>query len=524
MAPIFVGSNDDNSRVRSDRVGFAISTSNPGSASEGDAYYNSSDSQLNIYDGSAWASAGAGGNSVELTASGSISDGQPVIIKSDGTVAGVATVGIAQTFGSAATYESGATNYIDTVYDSSAKKVVIAYVDYGDSQTLKAVVATITGNTITYGTQWQVAADAEWVAMDYDENAGKILIAWRSGVDNDYGYAIAGTVSGNSIAFGSGSRFYNDGAVSRIDVTYDSNAKKSLITFVASSRVRSIVATISGTSVSFGTENDEVLTNNSENLTTTFDRSQNKIVCFYIDNNQSNHGYARVGTISGTTVSFGSEVEFENAQVTFLKSVYDPDQQKVVCAYNAGSRRIIVGTVSGDSISFGSPLVNAQTFGNVSMTYHSGAKKIIIFGAGNSDGRVVPVSVVGTSATITDSEVTVASYDTQKSRIAYDANTERVVLAHKHDSNENGAAIAYTPQFARVNLTANNFLGFSDAAYSDGQTAKIQIAGSIDDAQSGLTTARKFYVQTDGTLSTTADTPSVFAGVGISTTQIIVKG
>ena len=80
MAPIFVGSNDDNSRVRSDRVGFAISTANPGSASEGDAYYNSSDSQLNIYDGSAWASAGAGGNSVELVASGTLSDGQTVIL------------------------------------------------------------------------------------------------------------------------------------------------------------------------------------------------------------------------------------------------------------------------------------------------------------------------------------------------------------------------------------------------------------------------------------------------------------
>ena len=68
MALIFVGSNDDNSRVRSDRVGFAISSSNPGSASEGNAYYNSTDNQLNIYDGSAWSSAGAGGNSVELTA------------------------------------------------------------------------------------------------------------------------------------------------------------------------------------------------------------------------------------------------------------------------------------------------------------------------------------------------------------------------------------------------------------------------------------------------------------------------
>ena len=44
--PIFVGSNSDDSRIRSNRVGFAVSTANPGSASEGDVYFNSSDSGL----------------------------------------------------------------------------------------------------------------------------------------------------------------------------------------------------------------------------------------------------------------------------------------------------------------------------------------------------------------------------------------------------------------------------------------------------------------------------------------------
>ena len=59
-----------------------------------------------------------------------------------------------------------------------------------------------------------------------------------------------------------------------------------------------------------------------------------------------------------------------------------------------------------------------------------------------------------------------------------------------------------------TNLTSTNFR-FSDAAYTNGQTAKIQIEGSVDDAQSGLTTARKHYVKNDGTLSTTARDPLV---------------
>ena len=49
MAPIFVGSNNENTRIRSNRIGFAASTSDPGSAAEGDGYYNSSDNQLKFY-------------------------------------------------------------------------------------------------------------------------------------------------------------------------------------------------------------------------------------------------------------------------------------------------------------------------------------------------------------------------------------------------------------------------------------------------------------------------------------------
>ena len=73
------------------------------------------------------------------------------------------------------------------------------------------------------------------------------------------------------------------------------------------------------------------------------------------------------------------------------------------------------------------------------------------------------------------------------------------------------------------NLTTENFIGFSDAAYTDGQTANIQIISSIDDAQSGLTTGSLHYVQTDGTLSTTAGSPSVEAGTALSDTKIRIK-
>jgi len=42
--------------------------------------------------------------------------------------------------------------------------------------------------------------------------------------------------------------------------------------------------------------------------------------------------------------------------------------------------------------------------------------------------------------------------------------------------------------------------------------------------QGSLTAGQSYYVQTDGTLSTTAGDPSVFAGTAVGTTKLIVKG
>ena len=80
-----------------------------------------------------------------------------------------------------------------------------------------------------------------------------------------------------------------------------------------------------------------------------------------------------------------------------------------------------------------------------------------------------------------------------------------------------------TTSMAATNLTSENFIGISDGAYSNSQSATIQLAGSVDDAQSGLTPGSKYYVQNNGTLSTTADSPSVFAGTAVATTKLIVK-
>lgn len=86
------------------------------------------------------------------------------------------------------------------------------------------------------------------------------------------------------------------------------------------------------------------------------------------------------------------------------------------------------------------------------------------------------------------------------------------------------SGIVFARAILGTNLTADAYIGIANGAYADGTTATIQLVGSIDDAQSGLTAGETHYVQTDGTLSTTPDTPEVEAGYAISPTEIVVKG
>ena len=95
---------------------------------------------------------------------------------------------------------------------------------------------------------------------------------------------------------------------------------------------------------------------------------------------------------------------------------------------------------------------------------------------------------------------------------------------HLTDDGYRSKSIVIDTLSSSTSLTSGNYIGISNAAYSNGATATIQIAGSVDDAQSGLTPGNRYFIQKDGSLGLTAITPEVVAGTSISATELIVKG
>ena len=80
--------------------------------------------------------------------------------------------------------------------------------------------------------------------------------------------------------------------------------------------------------------------------------------------------------------SVGSAVDFESGATKDVASVYDSSNNRIVIAYGAGGGEngtAVVGTVSGSSITFGTPVVfESSKSSKISIAFDSNANKVVI--------------------------------------------------------------------------------------------------------------------------------------------------
>jgi len=463
----------------------------------------------------------------QATASGAITGGKPVIVNTDGTFSQVT----GETF-STTNLGSGDSFYRTAMtFDSNSNRIVIAYGDGANSQYGTAVVASVSGGNISFGTpvvfnSAQTGSNVNGLTITFDSNSNKVVIAYRDNGNSNYGTAIVGTVdnSDNSISFGSEAVFESALAY-HLSSTFDTNSNKVVVSYRgANDDGFGVVGTVSGTSISFGTATEFSGNNDVTNTAATFDSSNNKVVIAYTDAGNSNIGTAVVGTVSGTSISFGSVATFSGSNdATFNGIVFDTNSNKVVIAYRDESAsnvgKAIVGTVSSTSISFGT----AVTFRNAdsthmlnSVVFDSSNNKIVIAYYQTDHAEVVLGTVSGTSISFATHADTGTG---DRNSAAYDTTNNKVVIAGRKD----GLAKVVVRSPA-VTLTSENFIGFAEDTVATGQPVTINTKGAIDENQSSLTPAQQYFVQTDGTLGTSADDPSVVAGTAVTATKLIVKG
>jgi len=439
-------------------------------------------------------------------ANAAYADGQKATVKTTGSIArNVPQVPAAAAVGTKVEFVAAdLSNTAPAVFDPDTNKVIIAFTDEGNSSYGTVVVATIdsSDNSVTYGSKVVFnSAQTTSNVMVYDTNSDRIVIGYATNFSSLTGTAIVGTVSGSSVSFGSAVGF--NGSTHKLGATFDSNSNKVVFGYEDggnSGHGTAIVGTVdpSDNSISFGSEAVYKAADTS-NVGLCFDTNSNKVVIVYRHNADSNKGEAIVGTVSGTSISYGSATVFNasNTQQFERAVVFDSSNNKVVIVYHddgaSNNLEAQVGTVSGTSISFGTlaTLPDSADGSQATAIFDSDNNNIIIsYQDDGEHGNVVIGTVSGTDISFnTPVEFESGDYVGPKG-IAYDTNTKRTLIT------------------------------FQDSAASGhGQGIVFSPAGDVD-----LTPAQTYFVQTDGTLSQTADDPSVIAGTAVAGSTLIVKG
>ena len=426
--------------------------------------------------------AGVGGfGTQDFVASGAIETGEVVILNADGTVSVVSSTSTSA--GTSAVFETASLSYISATFDSNSNKVVISYKDEGNSNYGTAAVGTVSGTSISFGTPVVFeSAAVDYTSIIFDSNSNKVVIAYRDKGNSNYGTAIVGTVSGTSISFGTAAVFETSASI-LISATFDSSNNKVVVGYTDIGNSYSgtaVVGTVSGTSISFGTP--VVFTSYAGNdfCSTTFDSSNNKVVISY---RGSGTGLAIVGTVSGTSISFGTPVEHASVSLSGNFITFDSNSNKVVIAYafNSGLRNglAVVGTVSGTSISFGTPVAfEADQTTAISIVFDSNVNKVVISyrDSGNSSAGTFVVGVVSGTSIKFDSPVTFNTGNSYNIVSTFDSNSNKVVVTYTDGGNSG----YYTTNILTAGSTdASSYIGVATEAISDTATGAVTIDGGV---------------------------------------------
>ena len=488
--------------------------------------------------------AGGGGKNVNFVASGTLGNGKTVILNSNGTVTVVGVSTGSESLGSPHDI-AGSTSIgygLSVTYNVTEDKLVAVYFKSGDSDAY-AVVGTVSGTTISWGTpvnaSGAITGDNR-PRVESIPNTSKVLFCFTTSAG---GSAAVGTISGTSITFGTVTNYVSTGALPKgLSMAWDSGNSQMMITYFTAydNDVFAMAATITGTTVSFTTQGSARVLSSGGNCINTdlaYDTNAAAFVASY--RNGSNLGYCIVFTSDGTNITKGTQTQLPvYSNTNGVGSVsYDSTAQKVVFSMKDDSAAGygIVGTVSGTSITFGTPTVfytgalntSGTGMGGVYAGSEAGTTTIVYTPTSDNYTYYVNGTVSGTGITF-NTPVRAYSDNATVTRTGICPVKDGKVCILLHPSNTVGSMVdgygygAILQNVATLtNLTSTNLIGITSEATSSGGTAKINTWGGINEAQTSLTIASDYYAQTDGTITTA--TAGQKLGTAISTTTINMK-
>jgi hypothetical protein len=236
---------------------------------------------------------------------------------------------------------------------------------------------------------------------------------------------------------------YNEASTSYISVSSLSN-NSFVIAYKETDNITigsAIIGTVSGTSISWG---DKYTFNNSQtDHISVLALTDSSFVVAYKDIVNNNAGKAIVGAVAGTTISWGEEYTF-NSQANFISASRLTDNSFVVSYDSGGRGTSIIGTVTGTTINYGAPVnFNNITLRTSSVSRLSDTSFVIGFSdySDNQRGKAIIGSVSDTTITFGNESVCNDAVTSSIPVASLDNSTFVAVYSDSYSGNTYGTAI-----------------------------------------------------------------------------------
>ena len=305
-------------------------------------------------------------------------------------------------YGSEAVFNSAETDNISVVSLDSTH-FVVAYQDVGNSNYGTAIVGVISGTTITYGSEYVYnSAATPWSSLCKIDST-HFVVAYSDSGNSGSGTSIIGTVaSGDEVSYGS-EYVFNSASTQYTNLSLlDSTHFVVVYRDVGNdAKGTAVIGTISGTTISYGSE--YVFNDAYSVYTKVITIDSTHFIVAYKDDGGADYGITRIGTVSGSNISYGSETTF-NAAVTNYISLSLLDSTHFVVVYRDDGNSLygtaIIGTIDGASITYGSEYVfNSATTHYITVSALDSTHFVVVYyDSGNSGYGTAIIGTVSGSA------------------------------------------------------------------------------------------------------------------------------
>lgn len=498
-----------------------------------------------------WTAAPTPAGSITAVATGTLPNGATVIVNSDGTVSVPVATGSTTLTDVAASALNGSTSSaiysaarsVSACYNSRDNTIAFFFIGQSNNY-VYCIPGKIVGTTISWGTStvvnssYSVPAGANYgISAAYDYTYNQFFCIFRQNNNGNGGWCrVKFNTSLNFISYGvsanswATSNIYPFGYTLIISPTLNGSLTQGMIIWKSGASAQIYVngVTCQDNNLTIGA--DTFVINNSSGggnyqmIPTFCDTSAKALIAYP---HPSGWPLVSVVNLNGTSATVNTAVQLssDNGNSYPMVAGYSPTLNKYFVGWGTTSSvNGSVITVSGNTPSAGSAaVISGFSPGSGDYLYNCVCYTLTGDLWFQVDGYVMKITISGTTFSVTGSPIyfTYAQYPAYPGNMFFNSGNNTFVMPSASGGSPYYPQLSFATAYSTT-LTANNFIGFSSASYTNGQTATINTVGSTNSGVSGLTAGTGYYVTPNGSLSSSST--ANYAGVALSATKILVKG